>query len=387
MKNKCLSIICGLMFCGSVGATALADLSSETLVETFDTICWQSTYHFQGYDFPLPSAEGYDSVPYIDYVLECRDVENCMLYRCNLAIVPTKHTVVEDTILLGDTLFFCEEPLMDAGEYECTLTSYEGCDSIVQLILHTRVGEVVVDGVSIPPVCADEGVVAMQVDVTGRVDSVQLVFAGDSLNGGLHDTIVPMTADGYIAIAFDDLRAGVHKAQLVGYFRTMKMFETAVSIRVYYPSSVMEQRWDDVICVLTHDYNGGYDFVAFQWYKNGEPLADENSYYLHQVLEAGAEYSVLLTEDVVEPLMDNPLGYVAIIEKKDRVGDGSYEVVGKFQALHANADGITRNEHENGGDVSVVMSCKEQYFEVTFFDTDYATTKTAFEALISTYAF
>ena len=307
MKNKCLSIICGLMLCSSVGATVLSDLSSENLEETFDTICWQETYHFQGYDFPLPSAEGYDSIPYIDYVLECRDVENCMLYRCNLAIVPTKHTVVEDTILLGDTLFFCEEPLMDAGEYECTLTSYEGCDSIVQLILHTRVGEVVVDGVSIPPVCADEGVVAMQVDVTGRVDSVQLVFAGDSLNGGLHDTIVPMTADGYIAIALDDLRAGVHKAQLVGYFRTMKMFEKAVSIRVYYPSSVMEQRWDDVICVLTHDYNGGYDFVAFQWYKNGEPLADENSYYLHQALEAGAEYSVLLTDSAGMQQMSCPL--------------------------------------------------------------------------------
>ena len=147
----------------------------------------------------------------------------------------------------------------------------------------------------------------MQVDVTGRVDSVQLVFAGDSLNGGLHDTIVPMTADGYIAIAFDDLRAGVHKAQLVGYFRTMKMFETAVSIRVYYPSSVMEQRWDDVICVLTHDYNGGYDFVAFQWYKNGEPLTDENSYYLHQVLEAGAEYSVLLTDSAGMQQMSCPL--------------------------------------------------------------------------------
>jgi hypothetical protein len=42
-----------------------------------------------------------------------------------------------------------------------------------------------------------------------------------------------------------------------------------------------------------------------------------------------------------------------------------------------------RNENENGGDIVVTMSCQEQYFETTFFDTDYATTKAAFEALMA----
>lgn len=307
MKNKCLSIICSLMFCSSVGATALANLSSETVVEIFDTICWQQTYHFQGYDFPLPSCEGYDSVTYIDYVLEYRDVDNCMLYRGYLAIAPIKHTVSEDTIVLGDTLFFCEEPLMDAGMYECTLTSNEGCDSIVQLTLHTKVGEVVVGGISIPPICADDDVLSMQVDVAGRVDSLQLVFAVDSINNGLHDTIVPMTEDGYVTIAFDNLRAGLYKARLIGYFRTIKMFEQDITIEIYYPSSVIEQRWDNVICVLTQNYNGGYDFVDYQWYKDGEPLAGETSYYLNQSLEEGAEYSVLLTEENGMQRMTCPL--------------------------------------------------------------------------------
>ena len=81
MKNKCLIILFGLMLCSSVGATTLAHLSSEMVDETFDTICWQSSYTFQGYDFPLPSCEGYESVTYIDYVLEYRDKVNCVLYR------------------------------------------------------------------------------------------------------------------------------------------------------------------------------------------------------------------------------------------------------------------------------------------------------------------
>jgi hypothetical protein len=42
-----------------------------------------------------------------------------------------------------------------------------------------------------------------------------------------------------------------------------------------------------------------------------------------------------------------------------------------------------RTENENGGDIMVTMSGQEQYFEVTLFNTDYNTTKTDFEALMT----
>ena len=90
-----------------------------------------------------------------------------------------------------------------------------------------------------------------------------------------------------------------------------------------------------------------------------------------------------VAKDIVEPLADAPLGYLAVLEKRDRRGDGSYEVVGYCQGLRVNADGVTRNENENGGDIVVTMSCEEQYFEVTLFDTNYETTKTAFETLMN----
>lgn len=86
--------------------------------------------------------------------------------------------------------------------------------------------------------------------------------------------------------------------------------------------------------------------------------------------------------DIVEPLVESPLGYLAVLEKKDRRGDGSFEIVGYCQGLTVNADGIVRNESENGGDIVVTMSCQEQYFEVTMFDTDYNTTKAAFETMM-----
>ena len=90
-----------------------------------------------------------------------------------------------------------------------------------------------------------------------------------------------------------------------------------------------------------------------------------------------------VSKDIVEALANSPLGFLAVLEKKDRVGDGSFEMVGYGQGLTVNPDGIVRNENENGGDIVVTMSCQEQFFEVTLFDTDYATTKAAFEALMA----
>lgn len=90
-----------------------------------------------------------------------------------------------------------------------------------------------------------------------------------------------------------------------------------------------------------------------------------------------------VSKDFVEPLVDAPLGYAVILEKMDQVGDGSYEIVGYKRGLKVNADGVTRNEYENGGDIVVTMSTVEPWFEVTYFDTDYTTTKTKFEALLA----
>ena len=89
------------------------------------------------------------------------------------------------------------------------------------------------------------------------------------------------------------------------------------------------------------------------------------------------------SKELVEPTFQSPLGYVAVLEKKDRNGDGSFEVIGYEQGLVANADGIVRNEYENGGCTMVTMSTNEVNFENVFYDTDYATTLSAFETLLT----
>jgi len=69
-------------------------------------------------------------------------------------------------------------------------------------------------------------------------------------------------------------------------------------VSLSYPSWIIEQRFDDVIAVLSAQYNGGYEFDAYQWYRNSEPIIGETRPYLYlpQGLEVGTvEYSVSLT--------------------------------------------------------------------------------------------
>lgn len=94
-----------------------------------------------------------------------------------------------------------------------------------------------------------------------------------------------------------------------------------------------------------------------------------------------------ISRDIVEALEQSPLGFVAVLEKKDRVGNGSFEVIGYQDALKVNADGVTQDETANDGATNVVMSCSEHFFEVVLFDTSYATTLAAFEAMLLDGAF
>lgn len=313
MKNRLFVLLMAIAACSLVCAMPPASHAmGDSTVTIYDTVCCQEPYIFFGNEHTYVCVD-LENEPYVNHELEHYDEVADILYICKLTIVPIRHVAVEDTILLGDTLFFCGDTLLDAGVYEYTLTSAVGCDSVVQLTLHTQVEEVEVEELVVSTICADDGVIALQLDHTGRLDSLAVHFELDSLPTGLHDTIVPIAEDGSVVIAYEELRAGVYKAKLTGYYHQILLFESETTITVQFPSSVLEYRWDDVICVLTSAYNGGYDFVAFQWYKNGQPLIGETGYYLNHPLEEDAEYTVLLTQADSTQLMSCPI----LLEKEE----------------------------------------------------------------------
>lgn len=99
-----------------------------------------------------------------------------------------------------------------------------------------------------------------------------------------------------------------------------------------------------------------------------------------RILARGAEAS----KDVIEPLVKSGRGFIGIFEKVDQVGDGSFEVIGAQSPLKCvDPATFTRSETANGGAWGGTLQCSEHWAECVFFDTDYATTLAAFEALLA----
>lgn len=96
--------------------------------------------------------------------------------------------------------------------------------------------------------------------------------------------------------------------------------------------------------------------------------------------ERGADFA----KDVLEPLAKSGRGGILVLEKVDRVGDGSFEIIGaQSPAKVADPATVTRQEGANGGAWSLTLQSTEVYAETVLFDTDYETTLEAFEALLA----
>ena len=72
-------------------------------------------------------------------------------------------------------------------------------------------------------------------------------------------------------------------------------------LTLQYASTVIAQRWNDVLAIKNADFNGGYRFDSVQWYVSGAPIegATEFNYYAGEgkQLRFGEEYQALLTRE------------------------------------------------------------------------------------------
>ena len=91
-----------------------------------------------------------------------------------------------------------------------------------------------------------------------------------------------------------------------------------------------------------------------------------------------------VSRDVIEPLVKSADGFVVIAEKRDKVGDGSYEVIGYQNSLRGDIASVTRDENANGGDWLVNLVTVETWAEVDLVGSagTYESAKKEFENLL-----
>ena len=280
--------------CDSIVTLHLHVLQDIQPTEQHVSICYGETYVWNGavydqsgeYSTILTSVHGCDSI-----------------VKLILTVLP-QNPITEETVSIasGTSYNWHGESYSVAGDYTTTLTDSHGCDSIVILHLQTVNSNL---SVTTFEQCADDPFLEFYIDDYTTFRNIAFQWDEAAHSQHLHDTIVPVTGP-YISIP-NTARAGEYNVQVSAVFNGQHFGAQSLTVTLLYPSSVLDQHWDDFIGVLTHDYNGGYDFVSFQWYKDNEPLPGETRSYLSSALEFGASYSAMLEDANGVKLMTCPI--------------------------------------------------------------------------------
>lgn len=245
-------------------------------------------------------------------------------------------------ICFGDFMIFGGEYIMTSGTWVDTLANRWGCDSIVTLNLNVR--RQAEDVVVYDTLCSNDWFVIgdYRFDSSGvyelkfatndtlHCDSIVILnlFKLEPLNVVLTETEYFVCADDSLlnidfdleegsrnplsySIIFDDLAhsagfvdvidAGIelgenvfeillpHDCRPNHYAATIVVKDTIsvcsdlsfpIEFDVYYSSSILEEKFGNLLTVYDSAYNGGYTFVEYQWYENDVRLEGKNqSFY------------------------------------------------------------------------------------------------------------
>ena len=243
-------------------------------------------YHDYGIDSVvlLNNATSCDSIIYLQLLEPYRALEDTMLLPENLPFTHHSGRVYgTDTKTMVDTIPF----------------SNANCDST--WVLNLEIYEsLIVNPVTDYTWCdGDNDSLHLLWDITrGRTQTVYTRFDNNPADT-IFDSEKPKGQYDE-AIYVGALKPNVYKGTL--YFVDLKPeFNVAVdyTLTVNYASSIIAQRWNDILAIKNSDFNGGYAFSHVQWYLNGQPIeqATDFNYFAGEdnQLLFGQSYQALLT--------------------------------------------------------------------------------------------
>lgn len=246
------------------------------------TVCPGEGYKL-GENFYVVTGEYADTIP-TEY-----GCDNITVLYLNVLTADT----IFDTICSTDVLIVDNVRVTETGQY--SVKSSLGCDSLIYDVLVNE--SLVLDVADVISVCAtDENIIIPYGLVSGELLEFGISFEDEALVSASADKLKPDNLAMVIPM-ISGVEPNRYKARLTFGELACGADDIDVLIDVYYPDSVIAQRWNDVLAVRNDAYNGGYEFVEYQWYKDGAMIDGETSsiLYVEGGLDFDAEYSVMLT--------------------------------------------------------------------------------------------
>ena len=260
---------------------------------TYAVVCQGKSYEFKGERY-------WDSGIYSDTM---KTIHGCdSIEVLNLYVANKYDTLTVDTICSHEEYYFDIDGdgqldrVTESGHYEAKYNSVYGCDSVLKLNILIN-ESLILNFDTLVSVCGgDESVIIPYQKESGLFDACNATIdLGDSIYVVSAD--IESQSDAILLPMPEKVKPGYYNLNLDFGEKACGDEEKNIPMQILYPKDVLVQRWGDVLAVKNEDYNGGYEFVAFQWYKNGQPIVGATSsiYYVAEGLEVDSEYAVLLT--------------------------------------------------------------------------------------------
>lgn len=193
----------------------------------------------------------------------------------HLTVAPQSLTTLDTvTICYGDTAWVADEYRTREGVIKHKFISELGCDSIVVLPVHM-----------LPHMRPEVDV--QNIDETHDYGSITVTIHPEdsilyyTINGDRYETSTELTG----------LEGGTFS--MVFYNRLGCTVEEVVDMCVY----EIFQRWNDVVSLKNKNERGGGEFIAYQWFMNGELIegANRSYYYKHDGFDGTEVFFCLVT--------------------------------------------------------------------------------------------
>lgn len=217
-----------------------------------------------------------------------------------------KKSTYEFTTTERDSFVLAGKVYYKSGDYTATLTNAVGCDSTITAHVTVITCLDITVGAPDPVICADE--TEFRIPYTHTKGDIGDAYLS---NRGVRTLITNSAIESAFVIPLSSFKADHYtNAQVIVQDPVCgDELVFPVSFDVLYPSSVFNQKWNNTLVLFNKQYNGGYDFKAYQWYKDGTPIPGATgSYYVEEPLDTASYYQVMLTRidttsgDVIELL-------------------------------------------------------------------------------------
>ena len=226
---------------------------------------------------------------------------------------PTYETSYYERICEGGRYLFPGDGKYYTSSVDTTLqlVSRYGCDSLIslQLVVDPRLE---VEYPTSLKVCMEDRIMVMPYRVlAGSMDSIKVYFSEEDQQRGFLPCYGFANGEEVIIPLPEGARPDLYNVQIEFGGERCQMDIQSMQVMLTYPTSVVMQN-GGFIAVQNEDYNGGYMFVRFEWYKDGERIDTDASYIPTSPADEGATYVLNLVREgekyAVEtcPIVYNP---------------------------------------------------------------------------------